>query len=865
MQLGQWLPTRLDDFLQRYGRLVGLAAGILLTGFELRAHRLFQQQLWAPGASLAFLETAGVIAAIAILVFLCASRSARIAFVIGLFVAAMVGFGVGAAGVVIFMVLSSLALGDLIGGTRLRQAWDPLTGAIVATASGYAAYVLILGVFAAYRVNFAAIYAIALTLPLVANPAGLTRHLSIFRRWLTARTPFDFWTGAFAAMLAFLLFAQIVYASLPERYADALALHLVIPTTMDAIGRWHFDVRTHVMAVAPMAADLGYAIAYLLGGESATKLLNFTILLLISGFVFAVSRRASSTRFALGLTCLFVSLPVAFIETATLFIDNTLTVFLVGAIVVAFHVLRKGRYSGRLAVIASLLCAAALATKLPAVFLAGPIGLAVVVLAALRVRGRFLPVLLAIIVLIAGVGLWPYLHAYILTGNPVFPLSNAIFKSPFYPPVNFVATSYPPSLSPATLFHMMFDSHKYIEGSDGVIGFQFLVFAFAVASCILARPKTSTSIYIAIGLFFIFIISANTQYIRYIYPVFPLLLIGLTSIYSPPDKGDRLKTYSNRSLYLAMFCCAALNVVFLPSAGWILSNFDIRATALTSEKQAVLRRDTPIRLLIPIINDLAGTKARVGFLSAPYAAGLQGTPLVADWYNMDFLGPISSVHTTADASRLLHRFKLTHLIIADSMAGMSQSMSPYPEAAEALRTAALAEGREISKVRGASLIALNDSVYFQSLLTDDPAHGLDLWQKLDGAKPATSDGHDGINLTAGAQIWRPTTIPALGYTLYQFTATVTCSDHPAVLGLQVNWQDAVGRLVSAEGVNETCATPGPMTIKHQFEAPPAAAGVTLYINETGAAEILLKNVMFSVGPTGSEGLKAGTLATAAAQ
>jgi len=311
-------------------RTAGLLAGLLLLWIGLRNGALFDEVLWQPNAVENILKLAGVVVGAAALTLIAAYRHARIAFAAAVAVTLVGAFGLTASAAVAFMLVSCMALGDLIIGRRSLREWEPLVAILLAMLTGLAAYVLMTALFVGYPVNTALFYTVLLALPVVFDRQGIATHFRAFRTWVGERAPASIPSTLFGAAMVFLIAVHTVHSAMPERYADALALHLLIATTVEALGRWHFDVDTHLWAVMPMAGDYAFMITYLLGGELAAKLLNLMLLLAIVGLLHRLVRRVSGDTFALAMACLFLSMPISFIETTTLFIENPLTAFILG-------------------------------------------------------------------------------------------------------------------------------------------------------------------------------------------------------------------------------------------------------------------------------------------------------------------------------------------------------------------------------------------------------------------------------------------------------------------------------------------------------------------------------------------------------
>src|SRR6185436_17132208 len=92
----------------------------------------------------------------------------------------------------------------------------------------------------------------------------------------------------------------------------------------------------------PMGGDWLFTGVFLLGGESAVKLLEFAMLMILSGIAYSVVRHWLPRGPALVNTALFVSSPLAQLVTGSVFIENIQAVFLFGALVSLWHYRETG-------------------------------------------------------------------------------------------------------------------------------------------------------------------------------------------------------------------------------------------------------------------------------------------------------------------------------------------------------------------------------------------------------------------------------------------------------------------------------------------------------------------------------------------
>ena len=136
--------------------------------------------------------------------------------------------------------------------------------------------------------------------------------------------------------------------------------------------------------------------------------------------------------------------------------------------------------------------------------------------------------LLAGVVLFLAIGTIPYVTAWWLTGNPVFPFFNGIFKSPYFPAVNFDSASiFGKGVPWDILYRATFESGKYLEAVAGVSGFQWLLL-FVPAMLMLAANRQSRGIVLIFaGSSIVFLVFHSVSYLRYVFPAWAILAAAM--------------------------------------------------------------------------------------------------------------------------------------------------------------------------------------------------------------------------------------------------------------------------------------------------------------------------------------------------
>jgi hypothetical protein len=423
-----------------------------------------------------------------------------------------------AIGGLLWIPLGTAAL-RLIGGGALPA------GGAVAFALGMGAWglaVLLLGSVGALQ-------------PAVVGAAVLFCSVLVFRG---PRTAADAKTRASSVrgemMIVLLLtgistaYAVLVAASAfaPETAFDALNVYLPYARVSAAARRIAFAPNNWNSSM-PMLPVMSYATAFLFSGQHLAKLINAGCWLACGGVVYAFAARRWSRLHGAAAATLVWSSPVALYEATTSLIDLPFALFSAVALMALLE-WTAGAAPAWLRLSAAAL-GLALGCKYHALFLAPPI-LAVLAWEIVAVRKRpwgELARAAAWYGVIAG-ALWlPWLiRAWVYTGNPVFPLANSVFKSPYWTPamdsaaraaylLEGVGTGWRELLKLPWL--VTFDAGPF-RGTLGVVFLPALVAALAF------RRRIPEVRYLAlVTAIFFYEWALTAQEIRYLLPLLPAL------------------------------------------------------------------------------------------------------------------------------------------------------------------------------------------------------------------------------------------------------------------------------------------------------------------------------------------------------
>lgn len=336
-----------------------------------------------------------------------------------------------------------------------------------------------------------------------------------------------------------LLLIGLVGATAPEVRYDALAAHLPIAREFARVGAI-VEMRQNAASYFQLNGDLLFAMGMtLVPGEAVPKLLHFLAGATACFLTYDLGARLWNARVGLAGAAVAAGTPLVWWVGGAAYTDLWVVLFAVGlAAALERYARRPG--PGR-ALLVGLLAGAALGVKVTASAVVLP-GVAAFLLMARRTRAdrSLWPDLLALAVGLAATGAYWYLRAWLLTGNPVFPLFNEVFKSPLAGPGGGL-----PALpvqgtgrSPVDLLLIPWRvtrfPGRFVE--DGTLGIVYLILLPATLLAVARRqvPRWLAGVLGASGLIWF----VTAQYLRFLLPVLPLAaLVGAAGLFAEPRRG----------------------------------------------------------------------------------------------------------------------------------------------------------------------------------------------------------------------------------------------------------------------------------------------------------------------------------------
>ena len=613
---------------------------------------------------LAWVCTVALVGAILVSTFPRSAHAYLLFLVLGTLVT---GTGLLESASVILWLASSWSLGVLVLG-RLQSKEDlSLISATEVILIGAVIWLAIWGGMLHFAVNFQLLHIVLCLLPCLLILGRKTSIDNEFRSRLNAAQdwmrsiPFWSWVGGLIVVGWVLR-----WASVPTMGYDDHALHLRVWTELLTQQRYSFDISSQIWSVAPFTVDLTHAGLSLIAGGDARSAMNLglviTLLLLMAGIL----RRLNIPVWAQWLLIvLMATTPMLGNLLGTLQTELTLAVVTLAGIRLVIDA--NGGWRGQ-HVLGVLSCAALCASiKLPGAVLG------VTLLAALAVRwwsqretttstGHMLrwPALLFLIPL-GFVALHSYGVAWKLTGNPVFPLYNAIFLSPYFDPINFSNSLWTHGFGLTSYVRAFFHTSEFFESGDYTAGWQYLIM-LPIGVLALLRSGTPSGLrIILIPLFgFGLVMFSATQYWRYLFPVMPLAGVLLGSLFI--QEKPMIRTMA----FILALACIAANLLFFTRVSWMMKSPAVMAFTQDG-KETLTRLYAPVSLLTERVNQLAPGSRVLYPRKVPYGATLHGTPLYLNWYQPSRKKAFSSVKESDELKNFISKEKIDFAILKMSV------------------------------------------------------------------------------------------------------------------------------------------------------------------------------------------------------
>lgn len=714
--------------------------------------------------------------------------------------------------VVIFLASSMYMLGRLILRDATTHPLDSLIVGMVISGS-------CLSLLVHFPINNPGTWGVFFILPLFFGRKYLKRFdlLNIIPRF-EGSTHLYFVQCSLGAVALLHIFVGLM----PEIGHDACCMHLFIPCYLLEYQKWHFNAGTYCWAVMPMLVDWINSAGYFFAGEVGARFINIGGIFLLSGLVYRLSAWAgASKQGACWSALLFLTMPLTFLESSSLYVDGIWSLFLVAGTMSLLRLLTKSSDPKLEIILSSIFLAGALAAK-ATTFTSLPI-LAIVGLLCLRksFNTEFLKTLALASIIFLAVGALPYLRAFIITGNPVFPFYNALFKSDLYQHINFENPLYTSGFSWDFLYKITFQSGRVLEGSAGSPGFQWILLILPSIILISFLGNYRCILISCIAILCVWISFHLTSYLRYIFPTMALAssIIGVAF--------SSLKVYTKRYYYIFrffLFSCLVLNLLHMKTATWY-GDIDFSVIIDPRSRDKYLIQTRPSRKIAQLINQINVDNKPVAVFAGPYMAGLKADVIYSNWYNPKFNGLVQAIENKEELVRLFSDYDITY-IVWDTHNTDRKLESLLNETSKL-----------IFEINGITLRKLNEALIFQNNLIT--ANGFSGNWNVDSIVTLLSDRSIKVTDNATAFI----AVPIEPKKKYRYIAEASGAELKANGRLQVNWLNSVGKIVHVD-IQVFESNPEFTEYTMDVTAPADATTAVVYASGHGDKPVIFKKVLF---------------------
>ena len=718
-----------------------------------------------------------------------------------------------------WFALSSYALGIIV--TSILRIEKQRLSPIFLMLIGAGTYGSIVSILAHFPINYPGIYGFGLLVPIfIVKNDVFQAIMSIFDA-VKIRSKMRMLDLALTSVALL----HFIVALMPEVGHDALVTHLFVPGHLYARHGWAFDVDKYVWAVMPMMGDWLYSIGYMLAGETASRFINVGFIFLLSclarDLVIWAKGSAEGAKWA---ALLFLTTPLTYTESSTLYIESVWAAFVVAGTFSVLKIIQSERKNADQIIIAGFMLGCALAAKaVTFTFLPG-LFLVLILRYKTWLQNNWVSALalgLTVFIIVGGI---PYFRAWYITNNPVFPFFNHIFQSNFWPSVAFQP---PPNFEKGItwdfLYRVIVETGTFHEGKPGSAGFHWLLIIPSILMLALARNYRGLILFI-IASISIVLTFQNTAYMRYVFPSILLILAGISAALSSNTNEPLIKA----AVSMSFISILVVNIIFFKSA---TSYGDISLNAILSEsgRNTYLNSPNrlPIRNAIQIVNKLNRYGRPVAVFSLPLTGGLASDALYPNWYNYKFQKMVNISNTPKEMANMLVERDVVYVIL-DSKWGTAEKRKVIENITTSL-----------SHVGGVSVRKIKNNYRFTRELLKNSKFTIENGWMFSSEVINQSTNNIAVNSSSyGYQ-----SVSIISHQLYQKKISIRCRDLNSFGRMQINWLDEESKIIKTDIRVIGCTN---TLTKHimQVRAPDNAVLARVFAIGHTERRIIIKSISF---------------------
>jgi 4-amino-4-deoxy-L-arabinose transferase-like glycosyltransferase len=326
-----------------------------------------------------------------------------------------------------------------------------------------------------------------------------------------------------------------IYALVPFYLWDDVIRHLHVPDQTRLFGLYSFDPAYAPALDSSIIPQSSYVMTYMLGGEFSVRILNY--ILMVSG-LFTVEkfcREILSEKTAAYAAVIISTVPILLWMTGIAFIDSFNLVSSLSLLLLTYFICKDKLPKGLVPLFFIGITFTYL-SKQQGLFVIMPCCVFFVFVFVKSVMAQkktelIIPTISWAFFPLAVIGS-VLIHNYIISGNPMFPYYNGVFKSPYFDPSNFLDTRWNSPLNLETLEKMTFYGSRYVENWDYSLGFAFFTFLLPIPVLFYKSSRKQFFLFVLFLAACSVFIWKNTTglYMRYGISIFPVLAVFAASV-----------------------------------------------------------------------------------------------------------------------------------------------------------------------------------------------------------------------------------------------------------------------------------------------------------------------------------------------
>ncbi len=528
-----------------------------------------------------------------------------------------------------------------------------------------------------FKINYAAVYWGFFALQLLVFSSALLENLGNAGKKLIK---YSF--SSAQKLLIILMAVQVVYSLVPTYLWDDIVAHLYIPKVILLKGFFPYNPHYTSSFFNDTIMVIGaHSALFIMAGEFAIRLFYlaalFAALFLVEGY----TRKRFGSRVSFLATAALALTPYFLWDLGCLHTD-LFCLFSTCIVLVSFFS-AVDNLSKKNIMLYFVFVALGLLTKLLNIFLIFPatlLLLAAIINKSARDKNNSLRDFISGCSISALLFAPLFIRNWVITKNPMFPLYNDIFKSPYYSatkplPGFFKFTNV--GLSWNSLYDITFEADKYYVGNHGQFVFgitYFVLFMFTFILFLYKREKRRDILTISVlflgAVFLCYLITGPVlRYFIISAPIGAVLLAFIMNKLLEINLGRKVRYYSLCALFAVVF---AINFVCQINIGYLPSPYPIIA-AVTHKYETLTNvgYNQKVKGFFDVLNKKYGRnhKALLFYSPALYFADFDIETL--DWYNQLTGMEIDGWKTIDEAyDRVFKMQKFDLLILTDNHPGV---------------------------------------------------------------------------------------------------------------------------------------------------------------------------------------------------